>query len=175
MTIEYLMVLICIIGFVITAISASRTYIIKNMGEVVKIEELEMLVRKKGCYCWGGKCVSPSSNMEYRVCLQDTKDKSKKKVIIPVNESDYRKLSRGETATVQRVLYKYKNKIYSEIQFAKNEHYYRLEEYLSNNKDEENLISKSTKIRKISPLYNKIITVLFIVFIVLMFADLMLL
>lgn len=79
MTTEYLIILIGITAFIITGISASRTYIIKNMGEVVKIEELEMLVRKKGCYCWGGKCVSPSSNMEYRVCLQDTKDKSKKK------------------------------------------------------------------------------------------------
>lgn len=167
MTIEYLMVLICIIGFVITVISGSRTYIIENMGDIIKIEDSEMLVKRKWCYGGGGQ--THYLTMKYRVLLQDTKDKSKK-VLICVNEHDYKKLCRGETVTIQRVLYKYKNKIYSEIQFAKNEHYYRLEEYLSNNKDEENLISKSTRIRKVSPLYNKIITVLFAVFIVLMFA-----
>lgn len=142
--------LIIIIGLLITLISFIRSYSIKTSGDIIKIEDLDMkVVKKKSTHHNYG---SYSNTATYRMFIENVKDNSDKDVFY-TNVNTYHKYNKGDIVKVQRVTYKYKNNIFSEIMYAKNEHYDRLQEYLEKNTDVdiEALINKSRKNKRVSP------------------------
>lgn len=173
-TINILILLIFFAAFIVTIISFYRSYIIKNAADIINIEDLDMIVKRKSCYSSNCRGYTHESAIQWKVYLQDTNNKSDN-VKVSVNLYDYDKLNKGEVVTVQRIFYKHKNKIYSEIDIANKGHYRRLQEYLNgDSEDAEGLISQSNKIRKISsPLYNKIMNVLVVSFVILWFLNIL--
>ena len=164
----FLMLLIVVVGFILITLSIMRYCSVKNIEDIVAIEDLEMLVERKGIY--GGSRPSHGLTMENRLYLRDPKDKSNK-VMICVNRYDYEQYNEGYTIVVQKVFYKYKNKIYSEIKFAKKEDYNRLQEYLNrNDEDTESISSLLSKAKPVcSPIYGFVINTLVFIMFVLIF------
>lgn len=166
--IEFLMPLIVAAGFIVVILSIVRSCYVKNIEDIVAIEDLEMLVERKGIY--GGSRPSHGLTMENRLYLRDPKNKSNK-LMICVNRYDYEQYDEGCTIVVQKVFYKYKNKIYSEIKFAKKEDYNRLQEYLNrNDEDTESISSLLSKAKPVcSPIYGFVMNTLVFIMFVLIF------
>ena len=130
------------------------------MGDIIKIEDLEMKVIKKNST--HRNYGSYSNTVTYRVFIENIKNSADKDVFY-TNVNTYHKYNKGDIVKVQRVTYKYKNNIFSEIMYDKNEHYDRLQEYLdiNTNVDIEALINQSRKNKKVSsPIYYTVMTVL---------------
>lgn len=72
-----------------------------------------------------------SDDTDYIVSLEGV-DESDKKTTLTSKQSYY-KYSKGDIVTMQEVTYKYKGEIFSEIIFAKEKHYSRLNNYCQSN------------------------------------------
>lgn len=157
--------------FAITLISFLRSYFIKTNTDIIKIEDVDMIIKAKHSFYYNHAKYTNTPTTTYRIFLKGVNGDSKIDILY-ANESTYNKYNRGDIINVQKVFYKYKNSIFSEIIYARDEHYNRLQEYLDANKDTdvESLISKLSKIKKVSsPLYSIIMAILVISFIALNF------
>ena len=152
--------------FSIAVISFIYSWTVKN-SDVIKIEDVDMVVIRKHSFHFNYSRFNSHPTTTYRIFLKSIDGKSKSDILY-TNLDTYNECNRGDIISVQRIFYKYKNNIFSEVAYARNEHRSMLQEYLNNNDmDVDDLISKSKNIKKVSsPLYYRTMTILGIILII---------
>lgn len=97
----------------------------RKKGDILKIEDIEMVVSSKK------KKRRGSERTIYRVYLEGVSNPQKK--VTFTEKFDYYSHRDGEVVIMQEITYKYDGEIFSDITFAGRKHYSRLDNYCQSN------------------------------------------
>lgn len=95
-----------------------------SKSDIIRIEDIDMLVEYKRRR---KKLVNGVYKYEYLVRLVSLENNNKK--LYFNSKRSYYKYSEGDIVKMQEIVYKYKDNIFSDIVFAKEEHYKKLEKF----------------------------------------------
>lgn len=136
----------------------------RKNSDIIEIEDIQMIVINKNRH------TDKDGRTDYSVRLEGVNDAYKKTNLS--GKTNYLRYNKGDVVKMQEVVYKYKDEVFSDIIFAKDEHYSRLEKFkLSANDDifsESEIDSQLYDYNKCrEPKENTIIVSVFVIFFIL--------